>query len=95
MGELPHGAHHPSAEDVAIDELTIDTGVAAALRRLSPRDARLLALVALEGYSATEAAGALGISPETARTRLHRVRAHVKRSLGHDTLDSYLTKEAT
>jgi RNA polymerase sigma-70 factor (ECF subfamily) len=95
LNELPHGANGPSAESVALEAVTVDTDVAAALRDLSPRDARLLALVALEGYSVTDAAGVLGVSPGAARTRLHRVRATLKRSLGHDTLESYLTQEAT
>lgn len=95
LDELPHGDHHPSAEDTALSDVTVDTDIAAALRELPPRDARLLALVALEGYPVADAARAFGISPESARTRLHLVRANLKRSLGHDTLDSYLTKEAT
>lgn len=95
LDALPHGDHHPSAEDMVIDDLTIGADVAAALRGLAPRDAELFALVALEGYPIGDAAAALGITAGAARTRLHRIRTSVQRQLGHRKLDSYLTKEAT
>ncbi len=65
-----------------------------ALRELPARDARLIALVALEDYSVSEAADALGISAGAARTRLHRVRARIRLSLGHESLLDYLSEES-
>lgn len=94
LESLPHADVHPSAEDTAFD-LTPNADVVAALGELTSRDARLFSLVAVEDYSVSDAAQVLGISPGAARTRLHRIRASLQRHLGHDTLDSYLTKEAT
>jgi RNA polymerase sigma-70 factor (ECF subfamily) len=48
-----------------------------AIARLPERDRRLLELVALDGLSVTEAAGALGVKSGTARVRLHRSRARL------------------
>ncbi|WP_446723850.1 RNA polymerase sigma factor [Microbacterium sp. CPCC 204701] len=94
LESLPHGESHPSAEDILLD-LTPNADVMVALRELTPRDAHLFSLVAMEDYSVSDAARALGISPGAARTRLHRIRATLQRKLGHDTLVSYLTTEAT
>lgn len=94
LDSLPHGEVHPSAEDSALD-LTSNAELVTVLRELTPHDARLFSLIAMEDYSVADAARTLGISPGAARTRLHRIRASLQRQLGHDTLDSYLTKEAT
>jgi RNA polymerase sigma-70 factor (ECF subfamily) len=50
----------------------------AALAQLSPDDAELLRLVAWEGLGPSEAAEVLGLSPEAARSRLHRARARLR-----------------
>jgi RNA polymerase sigma-70 factor (ECF subfamily) len=45
---------------------------------LSEADRELLTLIGWEELTPTEAAGALGISPLTARTRLHRARRRLR-----------------
>lgn len=52
-----------------------------AVRALGERDAALLTLVALEGYSPSEAAAAVGLSPGAARVRLHRARRRLRARL--------------
>ncbi len=67
----------PGLDDVALDEveeLQSQREAIALLRALPEKDAAILALTALEGYSASEAAAALGISPESARARLSRAK---------------------
>jgi RNA polymerase sigma-70 factor (ECF subfamily) len=95
LESLPHGGHHPSAEHTALSSQVDDASIAAALGQLSLKDARLFSLIALEGYPVADAARVLGITPGAARTRLHRIRASLHYGLGHNTLASYLTKEAT
>lgn len=94
LESLPHSDSHPSAEEIVLHQ-TPNADVMAAVRELTPRDARLLTLVAMEGYPISDAARALGISPGAARVRFHRIRASLQRRLGHDSLSSYLSKEAT
>jgi RNA polymerase sigma-70 factor (ECF subfamily) len=50
----------------------------AALIALSDDEREILLLVAWEELTPSQAAAVLGISPETARTRLHRARLHVR-----------------
>ncbi len=54
----------------------------AVVRRLSPDDAALLVLTAVEEFSPAEAAAALGITPGAARVRLHRARKRLQARLG-------------
>lgn len=95
LDSLPHGTHTPSAEDTALAALAADGDLTGALATLSSAEAELFALVAVEGYSITDAAAAVGASPGAARTRLHRIRNRLQQHLGHDTLAGYLSKEAT
>ena len=53
----------------------------AALASLPPRDRALMELVAVDGLTVTEAAAVLGVTPGTARVRLHRSRARVRSQL--------------
>lgn len=94
LNSLPREESCPSAEDVALAELHLNTEITSALNELSIKDAQLFSLVALEGYSPAMAAQSMGISDGAARTRLHRVRAKLQGRLGHNTLSSYLTQEA-
>lgn len=66
-----------------------------AMRTLPARDAQLLALIALEGYSVTDAAACLDLSPEAARARLHRLRRRLQEQLRHDPCATSLTEEVT
>jgi RNA polymerase sigma-70 factor (ECF subfamily) len=49
------------------------------LARLSPRAREAVELVDLAGFTPTEAATALGVSPGTLRVRLLRARAHLRK----------------
>lgn len=56
-------------------------GLASAMRALPLVDQQLLSLTALEGYSTSQAADAVGLSPGAARTRLSRARQRLARSI--------------
>lgn len=74
----------PSLDDVALDEveeLHSQRQAMALLRALPRKDAAILALTALEGYSTGDAAAALGISAESARARLSRARQRAQAHL--------------
>ena len=64
-----------------------------ALRMLRPKDAQLLALVALEGYKISEAAMCLDLSPEAARARLHRARRQLQEQLRQEPAVRVLMEE--
>ncbi len=55
-----------------------------ALRALPPGEREMLDLVAIDGLTPQEAADALGLRPVTARMRLSRGRAKLRRALGAD-----------
>ena len=56
----------------------------AAVARLPEGERAVLELVALDDLSVTEAAAVLGLRPVTARVRLHRARAALRRRLSDD-----------
>ncbi len=68
--EAPGDRAAPAAGD--------ESGVLAALRRLSERDQGVLVLAVLEGYSERETAEALGIAPGTVKSRLARAKARLR-----------------
>jgi len=72
-----------SVEGVDAQSFETQRRLADALGGLSPVDSALLLLTAVEGFAITEAAQTLGISPVTARVRLHRARARLRVEL-HD-----------
>jgi RNA polymerase sigma-70 factor (ECF subfamily) len=69
IGQSPEQA----AEARALDEV-----VAAALRQLPPRMARVVELVDIDGLTCPEAAAALGIPEGTVASRLHRARRKIR-----------------
>ncbi|MDH2430362.1 RNA polymerase sigma factor [Sphaerisporangium sp. TRM90804] len=69
-----------SAERVTAEQL--QPRLARVLSRLSPGERDLLLLVAWTDLSYEDVAQALGVPIGTVRSRLHRVRAKVRRSLG-------------
>lgn len=97
LGTLPRGENVPAAEDSAIDRLSLFDSVspdlAVALRALSPADASLIELVAVEGFSIAEAAAALHISEAAAKTRLHRLRQRMRELLARPAGDSSLQQK--
>lgn len=56
----------------------VDPAIQSALHELSSREQSLLILVALEGLSVKDAAGAAGIKESTARMRLSRLRSRLQ-----------------
>ncbi|UOQ57121.1 RNA polymerase sigma factor [Leucobacter allii] len=81
LQRLPRSETAPSAEDRAELASELSPELAVALERLGAADARLFALVALEGYSPAEAAVVLGRSSGAVRTRLHRIRTRLRAHL--------------
>jgi RNA polymerase sigma factor (sigma-70 family) len=80
---LPRGAE-PSidpAEVVAGGMPVRSLSLERAMQSLRAKDAALFILTAVEGMSIADAARAIGISPEAARVRLHRARAHAQKIL--------------
>lgn len=74
----------PGLDDVSLDEveeLESQREALSLLRALPQKDAAILALTALEGYSTSDAAAALGISAESARARLSRARRRAQAHL--------------
>ncbi len=68
----PSTAHEHRAEQQRVHE---------ALARLSPEDGELVTLIAWEGLTPAQAATVLGLSPGTARVRLHRARIRLRAEL--------------
>jgi len=80
-----HVALHVLPEDALRDDRAVDAELQAvlcsAIMSLQPRYRDVLLLKDLQGCSAGETAGKLGISEEAARSRLHRARAMLRESL--------------
>jgi RNA polymerase sigma factor (sigma-70 family) len=89
----------PRTQEGDAADITRGLGVAPvlrdAMRSLKPKDTQLLALVALEGYAVSEAAICLDLSPEAARTRLHRARQRLQDRLGQDPAVRLLIEEVS
>lgn len=87
----------PRIQECDAADLTRGLGVAPALkdalRTLRPKDAQLLALVALEGYPVNQAALCLNLSPEAARARLHRARRRLQEQLRQEPAVRLLIEE--
>ena len=92
LERLPRQADE--AETAATQVLEISPVLREAMRTLKPKDAQLLALVALESYTVSEAALCLALSPDAARTRLHRARRRLQDLLGPEPT-SLLIEEMT
>ena len=82
LREFPHNAHPMDA---------IDHRLALGLRSLSAADLRLVALVMLEGYTVTDAAVVLGLTPAGTKTRLHRARLRLRAAMGEMASTSSVT----
>lgn len=82
LSSLPVPAHvDDHAEHFAEQNDERATQLRAAIAAARPTDAALLAMTALEGFTVTEAAAALGLSEPAARMRLSRFRAHLRAHL--------------
>lgn len=81
IAHIPLGPDAPDTADVAADRLErLDAGsaVAQALRELPETDARLIALVMLEGLPLADAAAAMGVGYGAAKTRIHRAKQRLR-----------------
>lgn len=79
LQQLPRETDARAAEEVALDGARlIDPELRAALARLPEQDAALLSMLAFEDMTITDAAAALGITVQAAKTRLHRARGRVR-----------------
>lgn len=81
---LPRDPNPRSAEEELLRHQplhALDEPLVVALRRLSPTDMQLFALVNLEDYPISQAAAVLGLSSTAAKTRLHRCRVRLRASL--------------
>lgn len=77
LAGLPHQEPgNVDAETAALSraDLDIDPRLLAEIRRMAPMDQQLLALVALEDLPLRQAAAALGVSEQAARSRWQRIR---------------------
>jgi RNA polymerase sigma-70 factor (ECF subfamily) len=79
----------PTPEE-ATDAAEVRRVVAAAVRRLPPRQAAVVALRDIEGYGAEDAAELLGVTAANQRVLLHRGRSAVRAAL-----DDYLATGVT
>lgn len=75
----------PVDDHVGPDELTELRELVGQVRigvgRLAPLDAALISMVALLGFTPTEIADALGMTPNAAKVAVHRARQRLKRAL--------------
>ena len=67
--------------DARLDSAALAGPLRAALGDLPEADREMLLLIAWEQLTPTEAAAVVGIPPGTARTRLHRARARMRKAL--------------
>jgi len=76
LSKLPHAGVTEDAADRSLQtvEIDVDPQLLDEIRRLSAVDQRLVALVAFEGFRLWEAAAALGMSVDAARSRWQRIR---------------------
>lgn len=81
LEKLPREAVSEDVSDLIADPLSAEQAsrLSDAMAALSPQDAALLTLTALEGFTTADAARAIGIKPDTARVRLHRAKATARR----------------
>ena len=81
LARLPRDGREPASADVALSVVDLDPRLHRALQQLSEEDVALLTLVALEDFTIADAAAVLGLSPAGAKTRLHRARQRIRRTL--------------
>lgn len=82
------------ADEQNAEEAERRRALLAGLRRLSPRDAALLTLTALEGFSLSDSADLLDLSVAAARARLLRCRRKLRLLLQEDPRLTLLTEGA-
>jgi RNA polymerase sigma factor (sigma-70 family) len=73
--------HRETASGPEIDDRETHHRLASSLRQLTPADAALFVLTVLEDLPMTKAAEIVGLTPATARVRLHRARVRLRAEL--------------
>jgi RNA polymerase sigma-70 factor (ECF subfamily) len=83
LARLPRDGREPGSADAGLSvvDLDLDPRLHRALRQLSEEDVALLTLVALDDFTIADAAEVLGLSPAGAKTRLHRARQRIRKTL--------------
>jgi len=76
------GPEENAAVEAALDAARLAPQLTAALAALRPKDRELLELVSRDGLTPTQAGAVLGMNPNTARLRLSRARARLRKTLG-------------
>lgn len=80
MGPIDITDLEPGPEQLAeVRELTQQ--VRLGMARLSPRDATLLSMVSSLGFTPTDVAGALGMTPTAAKVAIHRARQRLRNAM--------------
>ncbi len=82
------------ADEFSQLQKSMDHDFAAALKLLKPIDLQLLTLVIFEDYSIAAASSIVGLTPQAAKSRLHRARERMRTALeGHTRTASSLITE--
>ena len=83
LARLPRESREPASADVAqtVVDLDLDPRLQRALRQLADEDVALLTLVVFEDFTIADAAAVLGLNPGGAKTRLHRARQRIRKTL--------------
>ncbi|MGO4255498.1 RNA polymerase sigma factor [Marmoricola sp. RAF53] len=85
-GQVDHSV--PAAEEQVL--LGVEYGdLAGALRRLSPEFRSVVQAVVLDGLTTKEAGRLLGVRENTVKTRLHRAKAQLRRSVATTPLEGW------
>lgn len=86
--DLGSGGSLPAAEEQVL--LGVEYGdLGQALRGLSPEFRAVVQACVLDGLTAREAGRLLGVRPNTVKTRLHRAKAQLRRSLADAQLEGW------
>lgn len=96
LKSLPRNPVTTDPEDTYLRENPlhgVDGHLAVALRSLKPVDLQLITLVVLEGYDIAAAAAVLRLTPDAARTRLHRARQRVRNGMPDHTIQTLTLSE--
>ncbi len=82
LDSLPRGEQvvNPPADHVFLQS-EMDLDAARALSTLNDLDLQLVSLVVFEGYTIAAAAATLELTPEAAKSRMHRARHRMKTAL--------------
>lgn len=87
--QISYAGEETAAIESAIDAARAADEMRAAMQRLSAGEREVLQLVAIDGFTPTEAALALDLTPNAARLKLSRARRRMQRMLRDDLHPSF------